>query len=211
MIWRKAWIHPVFHIALVQFFLFFVLFWCNSSYSSYRPDAIHLILHIVLAQFILILKLSWCKIASTARNWINSAPQIAAIWPLPSLLSLSFVFGVSKPCCNCQSPGVRILTSAKIKKLDKKASSSLLYYIVTPKAHGTIIKILGDPGDPGDLRGPRGPEGTQGTWGDQGDPGDLRGPRGPRGPEGTQGTQGTWGDAWSLQVFQLRCHETQLQ
>ena len=49
----------------------------NSSCSSYRPDAIHPILHVVKVQLILFFKSSWCKIASAARNKINSAPQAA--------------------------------------------------------------------------------------------------------------------------------------
>ena len=38
------------HIVLVQFFLFFISSWCNSSYSSYHPGAIPPILHIVLVK-----------------------------------------------------------------------------------------------------------------------------------------------------------------
>ena len=47
----------------------------HLSYSSYRLSAIHPIRHIVLVQFILFFKSSWCKIASLARNLINSAPS----------------------------------------------------------------------------------------------------------------------------------------
>ena len=34
MLWRKGWIQPILHIVLVQFILFFITSWCNSSYSS---------------------------------------------------------------------------------------------------------------------------------------------------------------------------------
>ena len=47
MIYRKGRINPILRLVLVQFVLFFISPWCNSSYSS---------------------KSSWCKIASVARN-----------------------------------------------------------------------------------------------------------------------------------------------
>ena len=59
MIWRKEWIHLSHHIVLVQFILFFISSWCNSSYSSNRPDAIDPILQIVRMQLILFFKWSW--------------------------------------------------------------------------------------------------------------------------------------------------------
>ena len=54
------------------------------------------ILHqnIVLVQFILFFLSSWCKIASAARNWINSVPKQQ--WPLPSRLYISFFCGWHK-------------------------------------------------------------------------------------------------------------------
>ena len=38
-IWRKRGIHPILHIVLVQFILFFTSSWCISSYSSNCPGA----------------------------------------------------------------------------------------------------------------------------------------------------------------------------
>ena len=60
----------------------------NFYYSSHGLGAIHPFLHIVPVHFhILYFKSSWDKIASTARNWINSAPQAAA-----TTFAFSFVF-----------------------------------------------------------------------------------------------------------------------
>ena len=58
----------------------------------WRKEWIRPILNIVLVRFILFFKSAWCKIASAARNWINSAPQTQQR-PLPSPLSLSFFYG----------------------------------------------------------------------------------------------------------------------
>ena len=64
----------------VEFILFFISSWCNSSFGPFP--------HIVQVQFILFFKLSWCKTASAARNWINPVPQATAT-TLPLLLCLS--------------------------------------------------------------------------------------------------------------------------
>ena len=45
----------------------------------WRKGWINPILHIVLVQFIIVFKSSWWKITSATRNWINSAPQAAAM------------------------------------------------------------------------------------------------------------------------------------
>ena len=50
----------------------------NSFYYSNRPGASHPILQIFLVQFFLFFNSTLCKIASTARNWINSVPQAEA-------------------------------------------------------------------------------------------------------------------------------------
>ena len=74
----------------------------NSSCSSYRPDAIHPILHVVKVQLILFFKSSWCKIASAARNKINSAPpsssaDLCLLFCLnPSSMELTVEYGDSE-------------------------------------------------------------------------------------------------------------------
>ena len=60
MIGRKGWIHPIFHIAMVQFILFF--------------------------------KSTWWKIASAARNCINSAPQAPPAFAFSSVFILLLCF-----------------------------------------------------------------------------------------------------------------------
>ena len=45
----------------------------------WRKGWINPILHIVLVQFIIVFKSSWWKITSATSNWINSAPQAAAM------------------------------------------------------------------------------------------------------------------------------------
>ena len=52
-----------------------------------KKKIIEYFLYIILVQFILFFKLSYCKIASPARNWINSVPQTAA-----PTFALSFFF-----------------------------------------------------------------------------------------------------------------------
>ena len=52
-----------------------------------KKKIIEYFLYIILVQFILFFKLFFCKIASPARNWINSVPQTAA-----TTFALSFFF-----------------------------------------------------------------------------------------------------------------------
>ena len=71
MIWRKGWIHPMFLSILLQFILFFISSWGNSSFSSNRLGA---------------------KLQARQRNESILSPKQQRR-PLPSLLSLSFFYG----------------------------------------------------------------------------------------------------------------------
>ena len=59
----------------------------------------HSFLQTILVQFILFFNLSWCKIASAARNWINSVTQTAA-----TTFAFSSVF-ILLLWCHCSVTG----------------------------------------------------------------------------------------------------------
>ena len=95
MIWRKE-LFKLFYMVLVQFILFFLSSWCNSSYSSNCPGA-----------------------KSTARNGINSVPQAAVTtFAFSSVFTVSFCYD----CCLLGWGAVggfySTLTQTNLKKRD---------------------------------------------------------------------------------------------